>query len=144
VSIGRSLAIALFAFARAAPRVGTAIGLRQMLACGSLVLALGCAIAWVAIDGERRVAMLVVGLAVAGAGIALPYASAPRVGLATLLETQVGKGSGMLNSCSFLGGTVGVTLGGLAFQYAGFAAVLVLLGFSALFAAALSLRLQTP
>src|SRR6185312_14293513 len=32
------LAIALFAFARAAPRVGTAIGLRQMLACGSLVL----------------------------------------------------------------------------------------------------------
>ena len=87
--------------------------------------------------------MLILGLSVAGAGLALPYASAPRVGLATLLQTQVGKGSGMLNSCSFLGGTVGITLGGLVFISAGFSGVLVLLGLSALLAAALSLRLRS-
>ena len=32
-----------------------------------------------------------------GAGLALPYASAPRIALATLPNTQAGKGSGMLN-----------------------------------------------
>jgi hypothetical protein len=114
-----------------------------MLTGGSLMLALGCAIAWVSIHWEQRFAMLVLGLSVAGAGLALPYASAPRVGLATLGQTQVGKGSGMLNSCSFLGGTVGITLGGLVFTSAGFSGVLVLLGLSALLAAALSLRLRT-
>jgi XFP-like protein len=40
-------------------------------------------------------------------GIALPYASA-------IAPTQTGKGSGVLNSCSFLGGTVGATGGGIA------------------------------
>ena len=134
------LAVALFSFARAAPWLGISIGLRRMLACGSLILALGCAIAWVSIHWEQRFTMLVLGLSLAGAGLALPYASAPRVGLATLLQTQVGKGSGMLNSCSFLGGTVGITLGGLVFMSAGFSGVLVLLGLSALLAAALSLR----
>jgi hypothetical protein len=49
----------------------------------------------------------------------------------------------MLNSCSFLGGTVGITLGGLVFISAGFSGVLVLLGLSALLAAALSLRLRS-
>jgi MFS family permease len=137
------LAVALFSFARAAPWLGISIGLRRMLACGSLILVLGCAIAWVSIHEEPRFAMLVLGLSLAGAGLALPYASAPRVGLATLAQTQVGKGSGMLNSCSFLGGTVGITLGGLVFTSAGFSGVLVLLGLSALLAAALSLRLRT-
>ena len=37
------LAVALFSFARAAPWIGISIGLRRMLACGSLILALGCA-----------------------------------------------------------------------------------------------------
>ena len=79
---------------------------------------------------------------VAGGGIALIYASAPRLGLATLPPQQAGKGSGMLNSCSFLGGTVGVTFGGILFALAGFAGVLALLGLSALASAALCLRLR--
>ena len=109
---------------------------------GSLLLALGCAIAWASLAGAGFT-VLMLGLFAAGAGIAPPYASAPRIGLAALPLTQVGKGSGVLNACSFLGGTVGVTCGGIVFGHAGFAGVLVLLALSALVSAAFSLRLRT-
>jgi len=66
----------------------------------------------------------------------------PRIGLAALLKTQAGKGSGVLNSCSFLGGTVGVTGGGIVFGLAGFGGVLVLVGLSALVGGCLSMRLR--
>jgi MFS family permease len=137
------LSVALFGFARAAPRLGMTIGLRRMLVMGSLSLALGCAIAWASSQMDAGFALLMLGLFVAGAGIALAYASAPRVGLAALPQAQAGKGSGMLNSCSFLGGTVGVTCGGIVFRLADFSGVLVLLGLSALVGAGLCLRLRT-
>jgi MFS transporter, DHA2 family, multidrug resistance protein len=86
--------------------------------------------------------VLMLGLFAAGAGIALPYASAPRIGLAALKSTEAGKGSGVLNASSFLGGTVGVTCGGIVFSHSGFAGVLVLLALSALLSAGLSLRLR--
>jgi MFS family permease len=136
------LSVALFAFARAAPAIGTRIGVRRMLTGGSLLLALGCAIVWSSLQIEARFTLLLPGLFVAGAGIALIYASAPRLGLATLPQLQAGKGSGMLNSCSFLGGTVGVTFGGIVFALTGFSGVLVLLGSSALASAVLCLRLH--
>jgi MFS family permease len=136
------LSAALFSFARVAPWLGAAVGLRRMLVGGSLLLALGCAIVW-ASQVEGRFTILMLGLFAVGAGIALPYASAPSVGLATLAQMQTGKGSGVLNSCSFLGGTVGVTCGGIVFGRAGFPGVLVLLALSALVGAGLSLRLRT-
>ena len=136
------LSVGLFGFARAAPRLGAAVGLRRTMVGGSLLLALGCAIAWASLAGAGFT-VLMLGLFAAGAGIAPPYASAPRIGLAALPLTQVGKGSGVLNACSFLGGTVGVTCGGIVFGHAGFAGVLVLLALSALVSAALSLRLRT-
>jgi MFS family permease len=135
------LSVALFGFARAAPRLGAALGLRRMMAGGSLLLALGCAIAWASLAGAGFT-ILMLGLFAAGAGIALPYASAPRIGLAALPQTQAGKGSGVLNSCSFLGGTVGVTVGGIVFDLAGFDGVLVLVGLSALVGGGLCLRLR--
>jgi DHA2 family multidrug resistance protein-like MFS transporter len=133
------LSAALFGFARLAPRLAAAIGMVRMLVGGSLLLALGCAIAWVSVDS---LTVLMLGLFAAGAGIALPYASAPRIGLAALTQTQTGKGSGVLNSCSFLGGTVGVTGGGIVFGLAGFRGVLVLVALSAVIGAGLSLRLR--
>jgi MFS family permease len=136
------LSVALFGFARAAPGLAVAIGMRRMMVGGSLLLALGCAIAWASLAGAGF-AVLMLGLFAAGAGIALPYASAPRIGLAVLSETQTGKGSGVLNSCSFLGGTVGVTVGGIVFGVTGFGGVLVLVGLSALISAGLALRLQS-
>jgi MFS family permease len=137
------LSIALFGFARAAPWLSGAAGLRRVLIGSSLLLALGCAIVWVASAAHRQLATLMLGLFTTGAGIAIPYASAPRVGLATLPQTQAGKGSGILNSCSFLGGTIGVTFGGIVFGLAGFPAVLAMLGLSAFASAALASRLQT-
>lgn len=136
------LSVALFAFARAAPSIGVKVGMRRMLTGGSLLLALGCAIAWSSFQIEARFALLMPGLFVAGAGIALVYASAPRLGLATLPQLQAGKGSGLLNSCSFLGGTVGVTFGGIVFALTGFSGVLVLLGVSALASVVLCHRLK--
>ena len=135
------LSVALFGFARAAPRLGAAVGLRRMMVGGSLLLALGCAIAWASLAGAGFT-VLMLGLFAAGAGIALPFASSPRIGLAALPQTQAGQGSGMLNSCSFLGGTVGVTCGGIIFGLAGFAGVLLLVALSALVGGALSLRLR--
>jgi hypothetical protein len=135
------LSAALFGFARAAPRLGAAVGVRGMMAGGSLLLALGCAIAGASLGGVGFT-LLMLGLFACGAGIALPYASAPRIGLATLPQAQAGQGSGVLNACSFLGGTVGVTSGGAIFGHAGFAGVLLLVGLSALIGAALSLRLR--
>lgn len=136
------LSVALFAFARAAPLIATKIGMRRMLAAASLLLILGCAVAWSSLRIDARLAVLVLGLLVAGGGIALIYASAPRLGLATLPPLQAGKGSGILNSCSFLGGTVGVTFGGILFALTGFSGVLVLLGLSALASVAICLRLR--
>jgi MFS family permease len=135
------LSIALFGFARAAPWCAARLGLRPMLVGASLLLAVGCAILWFA-QAEKAFALLMLGLFVVGVGIALPYASAPRIGLGALPLTDAGKGSGMLNSCSFLGGTVGVTLGGIAFAAVGFSGALALLGLSGVLAAALSTRLR--
>ena len=135
------LSAALFGFARAAPRLGAAVGVRGMMAGGSLLLALGCAIAGASLGGVGFT-LLMLGLFACGAGIALPYASATRIGLATLPQAQAGQGSGVLNACSFLGGTVGVTSGGAIFGHAGFAGVLLLVALSALVGAALSLRLR--
>jgi MFS family permease len=135
------LSLAFFVFARSAPRLDAAIGLRPMMVGGSLLLALACAIVWASL-APGELATRTLGLVAAGAGIALPYATSPRIGLSALSPAQVGQGSGVLNSCSFLGGTVGVTCGGIVFGTAGFAGVLGLIALGALVSAGLSLRLR--
>ena len=127
------LSAGLFGFVRGriSHRLAAKVGIRPMMAAGSLLLALGCAIAWVALAGAGF-AVLMAGLFAMGAGIALPYSSAPRIGLAALPQTLAGKGSGILNSSSFLGGTVGVTAGGVLFGAFGFPGVLALVAISAL------------
>jgi MFS family permease len=135
------LSVALFGFARAAPRLSTSVGLRRMLVGGWLIFALGCLVLWASL-AQAQPALRYVGLFAIGAGIALPYASAPRIALAALPETQSGKGSGLVNTCSFLGGTVGVTCGGVVFAFAGFPGVVVLLGLSALLGVGLALRVR--
>jgi MFS family permease len=135
------LSAGLFGFARTSHRLAAKIGIRPMMAGGSVLLALGCAIAWLALTGAGFAALMA-GLFAVGAGIALPYSSAPRIGLAALPQTLAGKGSGIINSSSFLGGTVGVTAGGVLFGVFGFTGVLALVAISALAGAALSLRLR--
>jgi MFS family permease len=137
------LSIALFGFARAAPWLASAIGMRRIMVVGSLLLGLGCAIAWASVT-HAGFAVLLLGLSLVGAGVALPYASAPRIGLAALSPTETGKGSGVLNSCSFLGGALGVTAGGIAFGMAGFEGVLTAVGLSALLIAVVSSQIKDP
>jgi hypothetical protein len=48
----------------------------------------------------------------------------------------------LVNTCSFLGGTVCVTGGGIVFALEGFAGVVVLLGLSALVGMGLTLRVR--
>jgi MFS family permease len=136
------LSLALFVFARAAPMLIAKIGLRVVMVGASLLLVLGCAIAW-ASEIEAGFLVLMLGFFVMGAGIALPFGSAPRIALASLPLAQAGKGSGVINSCSFLGGTVGVTCGGIVFGIGGFADVLALVALCALISAGLALRLRT-
>jgi predicted MFS family arabinose efflux permease len=135
------LSVALFGFARAAPRISRALGLRPMMAGGGLILVLGCAIALVSVAGAGP-ALRVIGLFAIGAGIALPYATAPRLGLAALPETQAGQGSGLISACTFLTSTIGVTGGGIVSRFAGFTGVLLLVALAALASAALSLRID--
>jgi MFS family permease len=126
------LSAGLFGFARTSHRLAQKIGIRPMMVGGSAFLALAGA----------GFAVLMVGLFAAGTGIALPYSSAPRIGLAALPQTLAGKGSGILNSSSFLGGTVGVTAGGVLFGVFGLAGMLALVAIWALVGAGLALRLR--
>jgi predicted MFS family arabinose efflux permease len=135
------LSLALFWVARAAPRLAARFGLARVMAAGMLLTALGCAVVGIAVAGAGK-AMLALGLLVIGAGIALPYASGPRLGLAALPADAAGQASGILNSCSFLGGTVGVTAGGIALGIAGFPGVLAVIALSALIGAGLCLGID--
>ncbi|HXU58408.1 MAG TPA: hypothetical protein VN710_06640, partial [Verrucomicrobiae bacterium] len=135
------LSVALFGFARAAPRLGNLLGIKLMMAGGALILVLGCAIIWVSLAGAG-LPILLLGLFAAGLGIALPFASAPRIGLAVLPQVQAGQGSGMLNASSFLGGTVGVTSGGIVFGLDGLPGVLLMVALAAVASAALAVRLR--
>jgi|ERR1700722_17819907 hypothetical protein len=93
----------------------------------SVLLALGRAIAWASLT-HGGFAVLTLGLCVCGRRHRAPLG----FGLAALAPTQTGKGSGVLNSCSFLGGAVGVAGGGIRFGVAGFEGLLMLVGLSAL------------
>ena len=75
------LSVALFGFARAAPRLGNLVGMKLMMAGGALVLVLGCAIIWVSLAGAG-LPILLLGLFAAGAGdrSALRLGPADRLG----------------------------------------------------------------
>ena len=73
-----------------------------------------------------------------GAGLAVPYALAPRLALSALPPAQVGAGSGIVNACTFLGGSAGVAGGATAFALGGFVAVLTMIALAGVLGAALS------
>jgi hypothetical protein len=73
-----------------------------------------------------------------GAGLALPYALAPRLALSALSRDQAGQGSGIVNACTFLAGSTGVAGGATASALGGFLAVLAMIALAGLVGAALS------
>ena len=69
----------------------------------------------------------------------MPYASAPRLALSALSPTQAGQGSGIVNACTFLGGSgSGVAGGAIAFALWGFVAVLTMIALAGIIGAVLS------
>ncbi|MBV8446431.1 MAG: hypothetical protein JO124_00440 [Hyphomicrobiales bacterium] len=75
---------------------------------------------------------MTIGFLLMGAGLAVPYALAPRLALAALSPAQTGQGSGIVNACTFLGGSAGVALGAAAFAFGGFVAVLIMIALAGL------------
>jgi MFS family permease len=131
------LGAALLALALSASAVAARVGLRNAMTGGSALIAIGSATIGLAI-AQGGMALLAIGFDVIGAGLAVPYALAPRLALSALSPTQVGQGSGVINACTFLGGSAGIAGGASASALGGFLAVLAMIALAAMLSAAIS------
>jgi MFS family permease len=120
------LSATLLALALSAPAVTARIGRRYAIMGGMALVAIAGAVVGGAISGGGM-AMLAIGFLAMGAGLAVPYASAPQLALSALSPTRTGQGSGILNACTFLGGSCGVAGGAVASALGGFVAVLAMI-----------------
>jgi MFS family permease len=125
------LSAALLALALSASAVVARAGLRNAMTGGSALIAIGSAVIGLAV-AQGGMALLGIGFLVMGAGLAVPYALAPRLALSALSPMQVGQGSGIVNACTFLGGSIGVAGGATAFALGGFLAVLAMIAVAGL------------
>jgi MFS family permease len=131
------LSAALLALALSASAVAARIGLRNAMTGGMALIAIACAMVGAAVAGGGM-GLLAIGFFVMGAGLAVPYALAPRLALSALAPEQAGQGSGIINACTFLGGSCGVAGGATASALGGFPAVLTMIALAGIIGAALS------
>lgn len=131
------LSAALLTLALSAAAVAGRIGLRNAITVGMALIVLASALIGAAVSGGGMV-LLALGFAIMGAGLALPYALAPRLALAALSREQAGQGSGMVNACTFLGGSAGVAGGAAVFALGGIVAVLTMIACAGIVGAVLS------
>ncbi|HMF26206.1 MAG TPA: MFS transporter [Pseudolabrys sp.] len=131
------LSAALLALALSASVVAARVGLRNAMTGGMALIAIAGAIIGAAL-AEGGAVLLEIGFFVMGAGLAVPYAVAPRLALSALSSEQTGQGSGIVNACTFVGGSAGVAGGATAFALGGFPAVLALIALAATLGALLS------
>jgi MFS family permease len=134
------LSAALLALAVLASAVAARVGLRNALTGGMALITIASVIIGAAI-AEDGLVLLSIGFLVMGAGLAVPYASAPRLALSALSPAQAGQGSGIVNACTFLGGSIGVAGGAIAFALGGFGAVLTMIALAGIIGAVLSRRI---
>jgi MFS family permease len=131
------LSATLLALALLVSRVAARVGLRNTITSGMALIAIGSMIIGAAV-AEGSLALLGIGFFAMGAGLAMPYASAPRLALSALSPAQAGQGSGIVNACTFLGGSIGVAGGAIAFALGGFSVVLTMLALAGIIGAILS------
>jgi predicted MFS family arabinose efflux permease len=131
------LSAALLALALSASAVAARVGRRNAMTGGMALIAIASAIIGTAVAGGGMV-LLAIGFFVMGAGLAVPYALAPRLALSALPPAQAGQGSGVVNACTFLGGSAGVAGGAIAFELGGFVAVLTVIALAGIIGATLS------
>jgi MFS family permease len=121
----------LLVFAFAAPSLVRRFGPRRVLGAGTLLIAAAGAGIAIAVAWQSWVPLLI-GLFAIGMGLALPYATAPRLALATLPASSAGAGSGIINACTFLAGSIGVAAGAVVFAMGGLPGVMALIAALAL------------
>jgi MFS family permease len=131
------LSAALLALALSAAAVAARLGLRNAMTAGMALVAIASAVIGVAVAGGSMV-LLAIGFLAMGTGLAVPYALAPRLALSALSPAQAGQGSGIVNACTFLGGSAGVAGGATAYALGEFVAVLVMIALAGVIGAALS------
>jgi predicted MFS family arabinose efflux permease len=125
------LGAGLLVFSFSAAALVRRFGARKVLTAAMVMIAI--ASGGVAASAAARALMpLGVSLFAIGAALALPYATAPRMALATLPAERAGQGSGIINACTFLGGSLGVAGGGIAFSFGGLPAVTGMVAVAAL------------
>ena len=137
------LGISLLALALLAPVVVARIRLRNAMTGGMALVTIASAVVGAAISGGGLI-LLAIGFFAMGAGLALPYASAPRLALSALPSSRSGQASGIINACTFLGGSCGVAGGAVAFAFDGFVAVLVMIALAGMIGAVLSRWIRKP
>jgi MFS family permease len=131
------LSAAQLALALSASAVAARVGLRNAMTGGMALVALASAILAIAVAGGGMV-VLALGFMAMGAGLAVPYALAPRLALSALSPAQAGQGSGIVNACTFLGGSAGVAGGASVFALGELPAVLAMIALAGIIGAALS------
>ncbi len=131
------LSAALLALALSASAVAARFGLRNAMTGGMALIAIASGLIGASVGGGGMV-LLMIGFLVMGAGLAVPYALAPRLALSALSPAQSGQGSGIVNACTFLGGSAGVAGGATAFALGGLIAVLTVIALAGIIGAALS------
>jgi Na+/melibiose symporter-like transporter len=95
------LSAALLTLALLASAVVARVGLRTAATGGMALMAIACAIVGVAVSAGGLI-LLAIGFLAMGAGLALPYASAPRLALSALSSTQTGRGRALSTPAPFL------------------------------------------
>jgi MFS family permease len=135
------LSAALLALALSASALAARVGLRHAMTGGMALIAVASATIGAAI-AEGGMVLLTIGFLVMGAGLAVPYALAPRLALSALSPAQAGQGSGIINACTFLGGSCGVAGGATALALEGFPAVLMMIALAGIIGAVLSQRIS--
>jgi MFS family permease len=131
------LSATLLALALLASGVAAQVGLRNAMMGGMALITIASAIIGAAI-AEDGLVLLSIGFLMMGAGLAVPYALAPGLALSALSPAQTGQGSGVVNACTFLGGSMGVAGGAIASALGGLDAVLTMIALAGIVGVALS------
>jgi MFS family permease len=130
------LCVALLVVAVTASRSAERFSSRTTITMGMVLLVVGSATVGAG-TLAGTFAVLSIGLFTSGAALALPYSTAPQLALSALSQAQAGQGSGMINACTFLGGSIGVAAGSIAYTWGGFTAVMVMLALTGILGAVL-------
>jgi len=131
------LSTALLGLALSASGLADRLGRRRAMGGGMALIVVASAIVGIAVAGAG-LAVLAIGLFMMGAGLAVPYALAPRLALSALPPAQAGQGSGIVNASTFMGGSLGVAGGAIAFAAAGIGGVLAIIALAGIAGAALT------